>query len=213
MCVCGVRASCRMPVICRACIIGGRQMCVRVYVCTVASTPDNTDQTDPCACRVCTVGFADVVNRRGRLRPVASVCVRAVHRARVVSCRVPARRYFCIAIYLHSYFANLFAISTLHWPRCINSCIGLRIIHRSCGFIACCADSLNVVRILLSPVWIIWCFCGLSNTCADYSTFVRMKIACFDNCKIKKRWNSGLLVFGLIDLQQKMAKLIRRSCR
>lgn len=31
MCVCGVRASCRMPVICRACIIGGRQMCVRVY--------------------------------------------------------------------------------------------------------------------------------------------------------------------------------------
>lgn len=22
-----------------------------------------------------------------------------------------------------------------------------------------------------------------------------MKIACFDNCKIKKRWNSGLLVF------------------
>ncbi|WP_281774968.1 hypothetical protein, partial [Bifidobacterium ruminantium] len=82
-----------------------------------------------------------------------------------------------------------------------------------CGFLECCVD-FTIARVdYLVPLWIIWRFCGLSNTCADYSTFVRMKIACFDNCKIKKRWNSGLLVFGLIDLQQKMAKLIRRSCR
>ena len=143
----------------------------------------------------------------------ACVCVSHVCAAYV---RVPCicmSLLLCSNYYLRSLLINPLAILYWFW---IGFCIGLRIIHRPCGFIGCCVDFLNVVRIIPTIMWILWILCGfyyricgLFSTCADFSMSVWIIITWFANRKIEKRWNFSISISGLIDLWLKLAKLIR----